>query len=368
MFSKKIELNASTKLILALVVFALLFGISTRCFLKAFVYNSGEVITYNEKSEATYFVKLKENDYYETNRLPQGMSYIAGLIDEIELTYDYKFSVSELAKYDMYYTIDAIVKVYSDDKKTVLYEKKEPLLDAVTVYKDKVADYSFSQDISIDYDKYNEFAKEFKSRYGLTSDSDVSVVLNVVSKSTNDKFKKPITLDSKSLVRIPLTERTINISFEDDNISNRGTVVKKKLFSKSFIISFLLFIISFTGSIFVGIYIVKNGLSLFKGKSKYELVLSRILKENDSIIANVKDTADITNHQVIDISSFEELRDVHDNIGSPILYSEIDPGKTALFYIINEDILYRYLLNSADLIEKTIETNGGVNEEKKDIL
>ncbi len=366
MLSKMANNSTIKKLIILLVVFALLFGVSTKYFFKTFINDSDETIKYKENSIITYIVKLKENDYYETNRLPQGMNYIANLIDEIELTYDYMFSTSELVKYDMSYSIEAITRVYSEDKKNILYEKKETLLEPVKVSRNEIADYNFKQDINIDYNHYNDFVKGFKSLYGLSSDSDLSIVLRVESIGRNEKFQNPIELDSESIIKIPLSERTINISFDNDNISNDGIITEKRLFNKDSIFSLIIFIVTFICSIVVIVFVFKIFLSILKGRSKYDIMLSRILKENDSIIANVQNGVNLSNYQVINISSFEELRDVHDNIGSPILFSETIVGKVSLFYIINDNIMYKYLLNIDDLEKKEIvQTNGGVNEEEK---
>lgn len=49
------------------------------------------------------------------------------------------------------------------------------------------------------------------------------------------------------------------------------------------------------------------------------------------------------------VSSFEELLDVHDNIGSPILYKEVIPGKVSHFVLVNEDIMYQYVLSDSEL-------------------
>ena len=140
------------------------------------------------------------------------------------------------------------------------------------------------------------------------------------------------------------------------------------MFNQDSILSLIIFIVTFICSIVAVIYSFKFVLSILKGKSKYDIMLSRILKENDSIIANVKENANLVNYQVINISSFEELRDVHDNIGSPILFSEIVPGKVSIFYIINENVMYKFLLNSDELEKKSVQINGGVNEEAKNNL
>ena len=59
------------------------------------------------------------------------------------------------------------------------------------------------------------------------------------------------------------------------------------------------------------------------------------------------------------MSSFEELRDIHDNLGTPIIYNEIKEHKLAEFVIINDNIIYKYILDEKDVC------NGGKGGKKK---
>ena len=52
------------------------------------------------------------------------------------------------------------------------------------------------------------------------------------------------------------------------------------------------------------------------------------------------------------LSSFDELRDAHDNLGSPIIYNELIPGKLSCFSIIDDNLLYKYTLDAKNLKEK----------------
>ena len=47
--------------------------------------------------------------------------------------------------------------------------------------------------------------------------------------------------------------------------------------------------------------------------------------------------------------SFEELRDIHDNLGTPIIYNEIKPHKLSEFIIIHDSIIYKYTLDEKDV-------------------
>ena len=86
--------------------------------------------------------------------------------------------------------------------------------------------------------------------------------------------------------------------------------------------------------------------------TKYKKTLRRILKEYDLIIASVSHEIDENNYEVITMRSFEELKDIHDNIGSPILFNEIHKGQKSNFIIVKDNFLYKYVLKSVDLENK----------------
>ena len=73
------------------------------------------------------------------------------------------------------------------------------------------------------------------------------------------------------------------------------------------------------------------------------------MDENDKydlIIANVTSEIDTSNYQLINVESFSELVDIHDNIGVPILYYEEKQGNLCYFSIIKDNVLYRYKLEN----------------------
>ena len=340
------QMQKTVKLILLIIIFVLFFVVALNSFVKVFISPSEDKIVCKEKSLATYSVSLKQNIFYESEKLPQGMNYIASLIDKIELSFDYLLSSSDLINYEGEYSIDAITRVYSENGNNVLFEKKETLVEPVKITKEKIADNSFKEDVIIDYEHFNDFAKKFKSSYFLTSDSDLSIVLNVHSKAKNRGYKGEIEFDSNSVVVIPLTEKTINISIDSNNIDNEKTLTRKNM--KAYIIDIVVFALTLAISICLLYNLIKISISILKEKSKYEIQLNRILKENDSIVANIVNNINFDAYKIINTSSFEELRDVHDNLGIPILFRESIKGKLAYFYIINDQILYQFVLKDED--------------------
>ena len=84
----------------------------------------------------------------------------------------------------------------------------------------------------------------------------------------------------------------------------------------------------------------------YKNISEYDKVLKRILRDYDSIIANINNDTVITKDKVIFVESFDELIDIHDNLGSPILFNEVVKGYKSYFTIIENNMMYRYVLEN----------------------
>lgn len=346
--SKKYSTVLFTCLILLLTCFTVIF------YMRTFVFKYKSSLMYKESSTVDYTVNLKDNDYYDKKSLPSGMNYIANLIKNINVVFDYNFISSEELKYKTIYSVDAIIKVYDDtDKKEVLYEKKERLVKDKTISKDNLMHNDFSQKLDIDYQHFNDFVKSFKSSYALTSSSDLTIVLNVETHAESEKFTNKIDLNSSSSLTIPLTEQTINIKIDSNDINNYRTIYEDRGIKDLNMRYLVGFVLSALLDIYFIVSLIRVLYFIMKEKSKYDVTLKKILKDYDSIIGSVETSMDKTGYKVLNMLSFEELRDIHDNLGTPIIYNEIKAHKLSEFVIIHDNIIYKYTLD-----EKNI-CNGG---------
>ncbi len=342
--SKKYSIVLYSCLILLLTCFTVIF------YMQTFVFKSKSSFMYKEKSTVDYTVNLKDNDYYDKKTLPSGMNYIANLIKNINVVFDYNFITSEELKYKTTYSVDAITRVYDDtDKKEVLYEKKERLVDEKTINKSNLMHNDFSQKIDIDYQHFNDFVKSFKSSYALTSSSDLTIILNVETHAQSDKFTNKIDLNSSSSLTIPLTEQTLNIKIDSNDINNFNTIYEDRGI-KDLNIKYLIgFILSALLDLYFIVSLFRTVYLFMKERSKYDITLKKLLKDYDSIIGNVQNSIDEKGYKVLNMLSFEELRDIHDNLGTPIIYNEIKPHKLSEFIIIHDSIIYKYTLDEKDV-------------------
>ena len=353
--SKKYSLVLYSCLVLLLTCFVVIF------YMRTFVFKSKSSLMYKESSTVDYMVNLKDNDYYDKKSLPAGMNYIANLIKNINVVFDYNFISSEELKYKTTYSVDAIIKVYDDtDKKEVLYEKKEQLVKDKTINKDNLKHNDFRQNLDVDYQHFNNFVKSFKSSYALTSSSDLTIVLNVETHAESEKFTNKINLNSSSSLTIPLTEQTLNIKIDSNDINNYKTIYEDRGV-KDLNVKYLVgFVLSVLLDIYFIVLSIKILYLIIKERSKYDITLKKLLKDYDSIIGNVKNSVDETGYKVLNMLSFEELRDIHDNLGTPIIYNEIKAHKLSEFVIIHDNIIYKYTLD-----EKNVCNGGNCGKERK---
>ena len=295
----------------------------------------------------SYKVHLKQNSFYEDNVLDPGMKYVASLIDYIDTNVNYTIKSSILMDYDYSYYIDATARVYGDNAKTsVLFEKTNVLLEEKKLSATNTDNVVINENLKINYNEYNKLISSFKTSYDITALSDVSVVLHVKAKAKNSNLVKEVTIDdSKSKIVIPLTEQTVNIEItkkDEPNLYNKSDDEKKSIKDYKDLIIAVVFLI-------ITIVLLLKIMDMFhlnetNAKNEYKKQLKKILREYDLIIANVDNPVDEKKYEVINISSFTELKDVHDNIGTPILFYEERKNQKSVFVLVKDNLLYKYVL------------------------
>lgn len=351
-YTKKIYLGYGIRIFLYLLFIFGSFFIAYFSFDKINSKEATKTLAYSSGSSIDYKVHLKDNTYYDTKVLPSDMQYIASLIDYIDTDIKYILTASDSVNYQYKYHIDAITKVYGDDSnQKSLFEKVIPIVE------EKTANISgnnlmIEETVKINYEQFNNLIKSFKASYALNSNSDVSIIMYIDIVGKNDEISENIKLSDKVLLKVPLTEQTINVNIEKSEPQNNNIVNKTRELS---IRENKLLLIPLGASIIGLILLIELIIFLFKHRNKnteYQKVLNRILKEYDAIIANSEYKIDESNYEIIKINSFDELKDVHDNTGNPILYSVIHKNQKSSFVLIKDNILYKYILKASDLEEQ----------------
>lgn len=343
----KAKKNQVAKLIIVVVLLVLSLFMSIR-FLVIGLSRDETSVNVNSTSNIDYKVYLKENTYYDTNVLEPNMKYIASLINYIDTNIDYKITSTNNLDYDYSYYIDATTKVYGDITKTsVLFEKTDVLLEEKELKAKNTNNVLIHENLKINYNEYNSLIASFKTSFDLNSVSDVSVTLHVKAKAKDKGISKEISINDTPNLVIPLTEQTIDIQLTNKPVNNFNILKDDKnilIKNIKYFGIFLGFMILTIILLFILLKIL--GLGTHSKIAEYKRKLNKILKEYDLIIANVEHNIDEKDYEIINVSSFSELKDVHDNIGNPILFSEIKKNYKSEFIIVKDNFLYKYILTS----------------------
>ena len=342
--------NLLLRLSLCVFFFCLFVIIGFKFITNSLSINSDEKLHFQEKGNVKYSVCLKDNDFFEDECLDSNMSYVASLIKNIPLDFNYQFNSNfdDLVS-SIDYEIVAKLIIENNDTKTKYYEKEYVLSPKTTGYvKNNKALYNLDKKVNIDYEYYNSIATNFKSQYGVDSQSYLEVYLNTYN-NVNSKYKN-IPASAQISVRIPLSQKAIEIKFNTQEINK---IIDKYITSKSIVINgYLKFIVGifflFISLIFLFFifWIIKK---YTKTISKYDKYINKILKEYDRLIVETSTFPDEKDYNILIINSFNELVDVRDNLHSPIMFYNVKDHKMSKFYIINNNNLYLYIVDSKDI-------------------
>ena len=346
----KIYLTFETRFIMKIILCLILFVFAGLFLFLGLRINFDSNLRYYQTSNLDYKVNLKDNDYYEEKQLGKDMSYIASLIDSIDVDFNYNFKVSEKINYKYSYYINAETVVRNVDSKNVIFSRKDNIIPEKTIALNDNDSFNINEKVNIDYGLYNTKVKSFKSEYALDATSDLIVTLYVKVMDEEGNTLKTLKADNKMNIIIPLTEQTIDIEMDYQEINNSDVFIvhtdvsigNKILFAIGVVIC-IFFIISLVG-------LIKFISKLSRKKTPYNKLLSKILREYDRIIVESKKNILIDDNQdIIDVKSFNELLDARDNLEKPIVFHEIHKNEKSIFIVKNSYEVYRYVLKAVDL-------------------
>lgn len=299
---------------------------------------------YDESASLKYKVYLNNNSYYNKEYLDEGMQYISGIINTVEITYDYNIKYSDKVNSTLINDVNANVKIVDvTNNEKVIYEKNESLK---SDKKDKtnVDTLSSSESITIDYQKYNNFANEFKSKYGISADCKLIITFTTSQKNSNDLIAN-FNRSKSMVVEIPLSEQMITIGKTPDahEKSNYFTT-SAKTFSNQMM--FIAALVAFGLSILLVVlsiyfYIKRRNLT-----SLFDREIEKILKQYDAYITESTGSVSLK-ADVIYVRNFKELLDVRNNIEKAIIYNKVNDNE-ARFIILDDAQEYCYKVKRED--------------------
>ena len=346
---KNSYIGYNLRLVIFAVLFFVLFAASSFLVINSLTINDERVISYRENGGLDYRVYLKQNNFYESEYLGRDMSYVASLIKNIDIDFNYQFMISENVDLNYGYSVVADLRITDQSEENVFYEKEFVLLDEQKENKKNNNQYSLSKKISIDYDYYNNIANEFQSSYGVDGASNLYVYLKI-NKDIKDGTESSVLNNSSNMsVKIPLSQRAININIDDNGINSSNNIIKEKTVSYDANISLVFAIILFVGSVASLLKLLELLSLLFTKKSKYDKYVEKILRQYDRLIVETPTCPDLEGKNIIKINKIEELLDARDNLKLPIMYHNLVNHQKCYLFIRERNNIYLMTIKASDI-------------------
>ena len=336
------------RVVICFVAIIILFVSSVSIFKNSYTIDGERSFSYKEGSSLDYKVYLLPNEFYDKEYLDKNMIYVASLIKNIDVTFDYRFNIDTMLDMDFTYNILADLQITNVDGTKTFFEKQYTLLEPQHLNMRNNNFQKIEESIKIDYSKYNNIANSFKASYGVDTESKLTVYMAINKQNTQDS---DYTLnDNKNMsLTIPLSQKAVDIKMQYNEIdnTNRLFVSSKKFINNYF--TFIISIILFVLGIILTIGLIKLLLSVIDKRSKYDIYLNKILKEYDRLIAESNTLPSFDDKSVIKLNKFTELLDVHDNLQLPIIHYTIAKHHKCYFYISHNETIYLFVLKAIDL-------------------
>jgi hypothetical protein len=317
-----------------------------------------KTLEYHESGNINYEVCLKPNSYFVDACQPSGKQYVASLINNLKLNLNYNFRTDDTVKYNYSYDVLAkLVATESGDDGKILYENEEVIKPSQNVADQSGQSFNIRENVDIDYGKYNNLITAFRSDYGLTIESSVTITLNVKVEARHDDFSEPLTTNQKIALKIPLSERTINVTVQSDQLNNSGKVEEK---SHNFVKNWAFVITAgASGVIFLAVLVLSIVIFIRRESRRtvYEKTLGHILHEYNQLIVEVEHIPHTPKDKLVEVADFDELLDARDTIQQPILHLKIGDDRS-LFVIEDRGMVYTYALSSKSLGGRKEKTRG----------
>ena len=344
-----IYLGYYSRLIFNVILFLSLVVTSYIFINKSIVIQEAKNVSYEEHGNADYKVFLKDNIYYEYKYLDKNMSYIANLIDYISVDYNYKFKADTLFDGEYSYKIRADLEILNAENKTLFFTKKYDLIKEKTFTIENQNEYNIVENIKIDYDHYNSLANGFKSSYGVDTESNLIIYLDIYRNIDQNSINNPnINGNGTIKLTIPLSEKAINIKMDSMEINNKNVITSLDDYYLEDIKYLIIGIISLIVSLYLFIKIVKRLSRLSISPTDYDKTLKKILNQYDRLIVTTSSMPNLEKNNIIKLKEFVELLDAKDNLHKPIFFIEVTPHQKAYFFIQDDDKIILFTLKNID--------------------
>ena len=298
--------------------------------------------SYVATKEADYQVLLKENNFYDENILPSDKYYASKSIDKYLLKFEYDFKTKNIEEIEYKYNITAqlVGKVSNNEQEKEIWTKDYILLEEK---KNKINEQEFQikENVDINYDFYNNLAREYEENYGIAIDAVLKVKFNILYDiKIQDKNRGEVAKNINREDRGDTIELDIVLTNSVSNVEkNYEKVSKKEEYLKNN--ADIYYVISIVNIIIALVIIVINRKKKTP-EEKYKRKIKYIMKNYSELIVTVSNEPNVENYNVMKIDMLEDLIDLAEQNRTNVIHYEKIKDKQNKFYVYVDKFVYVY--------------------------
>lgn len=302
-------------------------------------------VSYNSTPSVDYKVYLLDNDYIKEEYLGKEQSYISDLVKNIVFNFNYDFNISKKSyvKYD--YSIKGkLLGTYessSENQTANLWNNEFDFIDKTQeLY--NTSDVNISEELIYDYPAFNDKVSSFKQDLSVPIVAYMELTFNInlyanaesndISESQTQVIKIPLNQVAFSIVEdIP---EGINKSIVDTTPQKERDLIKQNIGLTLDIIGIIIFVAMF------------KKLFNIRPKNYYTQEITRLMKSYGDVIIELVNGINEEDMDIVLVKSFNELLDLEEELRVPINFIETYPNYEGEFTIVNNNIIYKYVLKN----------------------
>lgn len=336
-------LSFNLRVCLLAFVIVMLGVIAFNCYKASFSDAKTTIAKYKTTGSVGNNVIRFENAVLDTGNLVVGDTYISDLVDDIGLDFNYDIDFNKDVEYTYSYNVTGKMSLFNNDRDVIAYRD----FDILKVINNTVTGNKMilKQNINLDYDYYNNLAKDLDVKGELQGN--MHLVMNIEVKINDLDFEDVNTINKVIEVDIPLLSDDVKVTADNfDDVEAFAENFDSKLEKPSLLFIAILIIIFDTLLLMNSItYIAK----MIPKKSKYCILRDGLLQDYDKIIVNSRKLGRFGEYHIIDCYSFQELMDAQKLLEKPIVYYEIVKDQKCIFYLIDGNDCYQFILKECDI-------------------
>jgi hypothetical protein len=309
-----------------------------------YVSNMIPVYSYSCKADIKYEVFNIPNEIIAEKSFGEGRPYLSKFVDYINTAFSYEFTGDKTAELNGTYSATGYLQLYVGglDNDKILWSREYELVPE-TKFSEQNDALSFRYEIPIEYIEIKEYSNEVKTILNISSNMRFTVQYKVSIVAETDKGT--IAEELAPAIIIPLSGEYFEI-MKITAEEKRGTIDEETktispLYKQKRALSWLLIAVLILALLFVLIF--TRSLVL----SPRQIETDKIFKRHGSRIVLINVDIENNMREIIEISTFEGLVKIADDLGKPILYiNKSSDEENREFHVIEGSTDYVFNLES----------------------